>query len=189
MKGENTFTESRQVNKSGPWSSSHHITGAQNGSEYMPTLKRKRVVLTTFMFLAGLLQGGLEHSPVEAALEVYEVVMAEERSSPEISGQEAYLNVPASDGGRELLGERLFPHNPQTSVSPSENATRLQLKSPGKLPGIELGVEMHSLQAFQSVIPPENLPEGWDFKQEQPLLLRPSVNDPDYNGGFLKFTW
>ncbi|MEO8325536.1 MAG: hypothetical protein ABI618_06785 [Nitrospirota bacterium] len=87
------------------------------------------------------------------------------------------------------MSERLFPHNPEKSVLPSENPTRLQLKSPGKLPGIELGFEMHSLQALQSVIPPEDLPQGLNVKPEQPLLRPPSINAPDYNGGFLRFTW
>ena len=48
---------------------------------------------------------------------------------------------------------------------------------------------MHSLQAIQSVVPAESLPKGFDSKQDQPLLLSPSINAPDYNGGFLRFTW
>jgi hypothetical protein len=158
----------------------------------MPTLKRKTVLPAIVMFLACLLQGGLEQSSVEAALKVNEVLTVKAYPSQDGSGQNNYPILPANDGegsGKKVLGEKLFQHNPQTDVLKPENATRLQLKSPGKLPGIELGVEMHSLQAFQSVVPSENLPRGWDFKQEQPLLLPPSLNAPDYNGGFLRFTW
>ena len=65
----------------------------------------------------------------------------------------------------------------------------LSLKNPGRLPGIELGVEMHSFQAWQSFIPEERLPEEMLDSSNQPLLLPPSLNTPDYNGGFLRFTW
>jgi hypothetical protein len=158
----------------------------------MPTLKRITVLPAIVLFLACLLQGGLEQSSVEAALKGNSVLTVEAHPSQDGSGQNRYPNWPASDGegsGKNVLGEKLFQRNPQTGGLQPENVTRLELKSPGKLPGIELGVEMHSLQAFQSVVPSENLPRGWDFKKEQPLLLPPSLNTPDYNGGFLRFTW
>ncbi|MDH4194928.1 MAG: hypothetical protein OEV70_12350 [Nitrospirota bacterium] len=158
----------------------------------MARLKKKSVVLTTVMSLACLLQGGMEHTPAEAALKGNEVLIVEEYPSQDNGGQKIFPDLP--DSKREgsegtVLGEKLFQHNSEGGIFQSKKAPRLQLKSPGKLPGIELGVEMHSLQAFQSVIPPENLPKGLDFKQEQPLLLPPSINAPDYNGGFLRFTW
>lgn len=156
----------------------------------MSTLNKKRRLLITLIFLGCTLHGAMDYSPVEAALKEQEVLTVEEPPSQDVRGEGNSLNFPDSHGGEnKFLSERLFPRNPKRNAFQLENAMRLQLKSPGKLPGIELGVAMHSLQAFQSVIPPENLPESWDFKQEQPLLLRPSVNDPDYNGGFLKFTW
>ncbi len=158
----------------------------------MARLKKKRVVLASVISLACLFQGGMEHSPAEAALKANEVLTVEEYPSQDGSGQKNYPDLPESDGERSeknILGKKLIQHNPEGGVLQSKNGPRLQLKSPGKLPGIELGVEMHSLQAFQSVIPPENLPKGWDFKQEQPLMLPPSINAPDYNGGFLRFTW
>lgn len=151
------------------------------------------MVLATIMFLAGFVQVGLEPVFVEAAVKVQEVLMAEVHPPQEIRGYESYPNVSNSDGegGEQMVrGERLFQRNVQSGLfQRSGSGARLELKSPGKLPGVELGVEMHSLQAFQSVIPSENLPSGLDFKQEQPLLLRPSINAPDYNGGFLRFTW
>ncbi|HNP59720.1 MAG TPA: hypothetical protein PKM72_02705 [Nitrospirales bacterium] len=157
----------------------------------MRTLISKRVVLATIMSLAGFLQGGLDRASVQAAVKGQEVLMAEVHPPREIGG--SYPNLSNNDGeGAEekVRGERLFQRNLQSGVlQQSGNGARLQLKSPGKLPGIELGVEMHSLQAFQSVIPSENLPQGLDVKQKQPILLRPSINAPDYNGGFLRFTW
>jgi|GEM_PF-6428963 len=154
----------------------------------MPTLNKKRILLITLIAFGCVLQGAMGYSPVEAALKVQEVLTVEERPSQDVRGNSP--NFHDSHGGEnKFLNERLFQRNPRRSVLQSENGPHLQLKSPGKLPGIELGVEMHSLQAFQSVIPAENLPQGLDFKQEQPLLLRPSVNAPDYNGGFLRFTW
>jgi len=144
----------------------------------MPTLNKKKILRITLISLGCVLHGAMNYSPAEAALKGQEVLTVEERPSQDVRGEE-----------KKFLNERLFQRNPKRSAFQLENATRLQLKSPGKLPGIEFGVEMHSLQAFQTVIPPESLPQGLDFKQEQPLLLRPSVNAPDYNGGFLRFTW
>jgi len=159
----------------------------------MSIVKMKRVVIVTSMSLAWLFQVGLEHSFVQAALKTNEVLTVEEYPSQDGSRQKSYPDLPDSDekGSEEnVLGEKLFQHNSGEGVLQFKNGPSLHLKSPGKLPGIELGVEMHSFQAFQSVIPQENLPKGLlDVKQEQPLLLPPSINAPDYNGGFLRFTW
>jgi hypothetical protein len=159
----------------------------------MAVLKKKSVVLSTVMFFVCLLQGGMVYSSVQDAIKVNEVLTVEKYLPHDSSGQLDYPDLYDSDpvgSGRRDLGENLFQGNLRNGVlQQSKNGLRLHLKSPGRLPGIELGVEMHSLEAFQSVIPPENLPQGWDFKQEQPLLPPPSVNSPDYNGGFLRFIW
>jgi hypothetical protein len=65
----------------------------------------------------------------------------------------------------------------------------IPLKSPGILPGIEFRVEMHSFQALQSIVPPESLSNSFGSEQNQPLLLPPSNISPDYNAGFLRFSW
>lgn len=156
----------------------------------MPTLKKIHVFLTTLISLGCVQQGAMGYSPVEAAVQVPEALTVEEHPHQAFIEEGNSSNLPDRMGGESnFLSERLFQHHPQGRVLQFENGPRLHLKSPGKLPGIELGFEMHSLQAFQSVIPPENLPQGLNFKQEQPRLLRPSVNAPDYNGGFLRFTW
>lgn len=71
-----------------------------------------------------------------------------------------------------------------------KHGPNFSLKDPGKLPGIQLGVEMHSFQALESVIPEGTLPKEIPVNRARlPLVLPPSVNGPDYNGGFLRFTW
>ncbi len=90
--------------------------------------------------------------------------------------------------------KRLFdlPLVKQTSPNYSlqwKHGPNVFLKDPGVFPGIELGVEMHSFRALQSIIPEERLPKGIPGNSDGPLLLPPSVIAPDYNGGFLRFTW
>lgn len=83
----------------------------------------------------------------------------------------------------------LAPYNFPKKQSLLPNGSGIPLKSPGRLPGIEFGVEMHSFQALQSVVPPENLSKSFSSEQKQPLLLPPSNISPDYNAGFLRFIW
>lgn len=71
-----------------------------------------------------------------------------------------------------------------------KHGPNFSLKDPGKLPGIQLGVEMHSFQALETVIPEGTLPKEIPVNRDRlPLVLPPSINGPDYNGGFLRFTW
>lgn len=69
-----------------------------------------------------------------------------------------------------------------------KHGPNFSLKGPGRLPGIQLGVEMHSFQALETVIPEGSLPKETHVNRDR-LLLPPSLNSPDYNGGFLRFTW
>ncbi|MEX0828826.1 MAG: hypothetical protein WD032_01140 [Nitrospirales bacterium] len=88
-----------------------------------------------------------------------------------------------------LFDTPLSHYNFSQSRERSSSGSGISLKSPGKLPGIEFGVEMHSFQALQSVVPPEILSKSLNREQNQPLLLSPSNISPDYNGGFFRFTW
>ena len=128
---------------------------------------------------------------VEAALNTDEVLTAGDPVPEDNATTESSLYLRnTSAWEKRLLRETLSSANSfQEGLSQSQNSPLLHLKSPGKLPGIEFGLEMHSFQAFQSLVPPESLPKGFDLKQEQPLILPPSINAPDYNGGFLRFTW
>ncbi len=99
------------------------------------------------------------------------------------------------DEPRGLGWEHRFFDTPLASLNFKQNQFRLPsasgipLKSPGIFPGIELGVEMHSFQALQSVVPQERFSKLPNDQQSQPLLLSPAIDSPDYNGGFLRFTW
>ncbi|WP_342348840.1 hypothetical protein [uncultured Nitrospira sp.] len=70
-----------------------------------------------------------------------------------------------------------------------KHGPNFSLKDPGKLPGIQFGVEMHSFQALEGVIPQGGLPKDIHVNRDRPLRLPPSLNAPDYNGGFFRFTW
>ena len=106
------------------------------------------------------------------------------------SGEKRTWNLQKSPGWEQrFFTEPLSQHNFSKSQFRSQSGTGLSLKSPGRLPGIELGVEMHNLGALQTVVPPERLPKSLTAQENQPLLLSPSSISPDYNGGFLRFTW
>ncbi len=146
------------------------------------------VILTSISLLIlcpiGTLKG-------EAALKAHEVLTADDHAPKDNLTTESHLEPwKFQIFENQVLGEpSLKPNTHQRLFQKQEHNSLLHLKSPGKLPGIEFGFEMHSLQALQSVVPLENLPKGLDHKHEQPLLLPPSINAPDYNGGFLRFTW
>jgi hypothetical protein len=99
-------------------------------------------------------------------------------------------DLPESPGWEQRFFDKpLTQYKFQKSKFRSQNGPGLLLKSPGKFPGIEFGVEMHNLGALQTVVPLERLPKDWNSQQERPLLLPPSNISPDYNGGFFRFTW
>ena len=140
-----------------------------------------------FMLLLPLTEG---HSEAEAMLSAEATLVSVDVGPQADIAEEKTLDLGNVEGEeRNKFSESLLYKSPEKKTLQWKTGPNLRLKTPGVLPGIELGVEMHSFQALQSVVPSENLPEGLDLKQEQPLLLPPSVNAPDYNGGFLRFTW
>ncbi|HBP88783.1 MAG TPA: hypothetical protein PKK23_01170 [Nitrospirales bacterium] len=147
--------------------------------------------LTFICFSAWIVLSPLDNWKAEAAIKAEEVLTAGDPKPKNRPIMKRFLDLQNPQGWeKRLLGETFSQYHFQKSRFQSQNNPLLHLKSPGKLPGIELGVEMHSFQAFQSVIPSESLlPRGLDLKPEQPLLLPPSITTPDYNGGFLRFTW
>lgn len=129
-----------------------------------------------------------EDTKVEAALNSEEVLTANDQVPVDNSTRKRSIDLRKPQGSeKRLLRDTFSPNHFQKNQL--QNSSLFHLKSPGKLPGIEFGIEMHSIQAFQSVVPSENFPKVLDLKREQPLLLPPSINAPDYNGGFLRFTW
>lgn len=129
-----------------------------------------------------------EDLTVKAALNSEEELIASDQAPVDHSPRKRSIDLRKTHGWeKRLLGETFSQNHFQ--MNQSQNCSLFHLKSPGKLPGIEFGIEMHSLQAFQSVVPSENLPKALELKREQPLLLPPSINAPDYTGGFFRFTW
>jgi hypothetical protein len=99
-------------------------------------------------------------------------------------------DLPQGAGWEKRFFDKPYaPYNFPKSQFQSPNGSGIPLKSPGLLPGIEFGVEMHSFQALQSIVPPESLSKSFSSEQNQPLLLPPSNISSDYNAGFLRFTW
>jgi hypothetical protein len=88
-----------------------------------------------------------------------------------------------------IFDNPLSHYNFSKSQGRSTNGSGFSLKAPGMLPGIAFDIEMHSLGALQSIVPPERWSKSWNAQQEEPLLLSPSHISPDYTGGFLRFTW
>ncbi len=99
-------------------------------------------------------------------------------------------NVP-----RGLGWEHRFFDKPLAALHFRQNQFRLPsasgipLKASGMFPGIEFGIEMNSFQALRSVVPQESFSKLPNDQQSQPLLRSPAIDSPDYNGGFLRFTW
>jgi hypothetical protein len=145
----------------------------------------RNIVLSLFLVV-----GGVVSSNAEANLTVSDESMHGAPIPPASLNWDHDLAVPNSPGWEKRFFDKpLTQYNFQKSKFRSQNGPGLLLKSPGKLPGIAFGVEMHSLGALQSVVPQERLPKAWSSQQEQPLLLPPSNISPDYNGGFFRFTW
>jgi len=153
-------------------------------------IKYSTTALIPMIFFVLLLPLRGVHSEAEAMLSAEAtLVSVDVGPQADIKGKKT-LDLPDVQGEeRKIFSESFLKQSPEKNILQWKSGPNLRLKTPGLLPGIELGVEMHSFQALQSVVPAENLPKGMDPKHEQPLLLPPSPNSPDYNGGFLRFTW
>lgn len=168
-------------------------TAIPDGNYTMWTGKRHStsyIILTSVIFIFFLLLGPLGELPGEADFKTNEVLTAGDHVPEDLTTESPLESWKSEIFENQVFGDSsLKPYPHQGLFQKQQPNSLLHLKSPGKLPGIEFGIEMHSLQAFQSVVPQEVLPKGFDHKPEHPLLLPPSINAPDYNGGFLRFTW
>lgn len=91
---------------------------------------------------------------------------------------------------KQLFDVPLLQETPPKYDFQWKHGPNFSLKDPGMFPGIQFGVEMHSIQALETVIPEGSLPKEVPVNRDRlPLVLPPSVTGPDYNGGFLRFTW
>jgi hypothetical protein len=129
-------------------------------------------------------------STAESILPLNDESIAGAPPPPSPVKEDGIWNLPKSSGWEKRIFDKPYtPYYSSKSQFRSPNGSGIPLKSPGMLPGIEFGVEMHSFQALQSVVPPESLSRSFSSQQNQPLLLPPSNISPDYNAGFLRFNW
>ena len=156
-------------------------------------MKIYSAIISLVILSVSLSSGGAWSSPGEPVLPLKNESIAGAPVPPAPlapPGEERTWNLQKSSAWeKRFFNEPLSQYNFSKSQFRPKSGTGLSLKSPGRLPGIELGVEMHSLGALQTVVPPERLPKSLTAQQDQPLLLSPSNISPDYNGGFLRFTW
>lgn len=108
-----------------------------------------KLITICFSVVAGLCPMG--DVKVEAGLNGNEALTAGDPVSEDSLTAESSPALRTTPGWEEgLLGGTIFkPNSFQKELYQSQSSPFIQLKSPGKLPGIEFGVEMHSLQAFQ----------------------------------------
>lgn len=153
---------------------------------------RNRLVMIPYVLIGAIIlnAGGAWGSPAEAVLSVSEESIAGAPAPPIPVEEDRVWDLQKGSGWEKRIFDKpLSPYNFEKNQFRSPNDSGIPLKSPGILPGIEFRVEMNSFQALQSVVPPENLSKSFRFQQNQPLLLSPSNISPDYNAGFLRFTW
>lgn len=157
----------------------------------MTMRNRFSTILYATIVLSGIvLMGGVVSSNAQANLSIGDESMHGAPDSHIPLTWDHDLDLPESPGWEQrFFGKPLSQYHVPKSKFRSASGPGFSLKAPGKLPGIEFNVEMHSLGALQSVVPPERMPKGLNSQQEQPLLLPPSNISPDYNAGFLRFTW
>ena len=125
------------------------------------------------MLVAGKVAGGKEFGP-----------------TPDLTEKSATRLRDSHRWEKRLFDVPLIQQAPPKYDFQWKHGPNFSLKDPGKLPGIQLGVEMHSFQALETVIPEGTLPKEIPVNRDRlPLVLPPSINGPDYNGGFLRFTW
>ena len=139
------------------------------------------------MFLSGL---GIP-SNAEAMLAAGKVAGGKEFGpTPDLTEKSATRLRDSHRWEKRLFDVPLIQQAPPKYDFQWKHGPNFSLKDPGKLPGIQLGVEMHSFQALETVIPEGTLPKEIPVNRDRlPLVLPPSINGPDYNGGFLRFTW
>jgi hypothetical protein len=154
---------------------------------------RNRLVIVPFVLLLGAIilnAGGTWSAPAEAVLTMSDESIVEATTPPTPVAEDRVWNLPKGPGWEKRFFDKpLSPYNSPKSQFGLPNRSGIPLKSPGMFPGIEFGVEMHSFQALQSIVPPDSLSGPFSSEQNQPLLLPPSNISPDYNAGFLRFTW
>jgi hypothetical protein len=156
-------------------------------------MMRNRLTLGSFVLLtwAIILNAGVAWASTAAPVLAYgdNSIVGAALPPPPVQGGRLWDGSRRAGWENRIFEKPLSHYNFSESQVRSTNGSGISLKAPGRLPGIAFDFEMHSLGALQSVVPPEKWSKSWNAQQEQPLLLSPSHISPDYNGGFLRFTW
>lgn len=155
-------------------------------------MKNYYVMTHCLMLLGGmLLNAGLAWpSTAETIVPVDEESIAGAPAPPSPLKEDRIWDTPKELGGEYRFFDKPFSaYNFPKSKFRLPDGSVIPIKSPGRFPGIEFGVEMNSFRALQQVVPPERLSKSLNSEQNQPRLLSPTTHSPDYNGGFLRFTW
>ncbi len=171
------------------------LSGKKSRVVYYRNMKNRLVMAPTVLLIGATILNAIVgwSSPAEAVLPVNDESIAGAPTPPTSVKEDRVWDFPKGAGWEKRFFEK--PLSAYSSYNVTKNqfrspgGSRIPLKSPGMLPGIEFGVEMNSFQALQSVVPPQSFSNSFNFQQNQPLLLAPSNISPDYNAGFLRFTW
>ncbi len=155
-------------------------------------MKNHYVMAHCLMLLGGMLLNAelAWPSTAETIAPVDEESIAGAPAPPTPLKEDRIWDTPKGVGWENRFFDKpLSAYNFQRSKFRLPDGSVIPIKSPGRFPGIEFGVEMNSFQALQQVVPPERLSKALHSDQNQPRLLSPTTHSPDYNGGFLRFTW
>ena len=110
-------------------------------------------------------------STAEAVLTMSDESIAGAPPRPTPVKEDRVWNLPKGSRWEKWFFDKpLSAYNFPKSQFRLPNGSGIPLKSPGMLPGLEVGVEMHSFQALQSVVPPESLSKSLSFQQNEPPI-------------------
>jgi len=155
-------------------------------------LKNRLGMAPYILLIAAILlnAGVVLSSTTETASRMRNESIAGPPISPTPGQEDQIWNFPEGVGWEKRFFDKPFsPYKFSKLQFQLLSSSGIPLKAPGLLPGIEFGLEMHSFEALQSIVPTESLAQSFNFQSEQPLLLSPSNISPDYNAGFLRFIW
>ena len=153
--------------------------------------------ISLILIVYALLIGGITLGAGEAWASTTETVLPVSDEAPPkvalpptpVKADPVWNKSTRSEWETRLFDNPLSHYNFSKSQVRTPIGSGIPLKAPGKLPGISFDIEMHSFGALQSVVPPERWSKSFNSPQDQPLLVSPSNISPDYNGGFLRFSW
>jgi hypothetical protein len=133
-----------------PQAASYMVKGFLESKEYGCGIMVKETMPSlsffAFIFIPWLTVLLLQESKVEAALNADEILVTSEQIPVDNLTRKNPIDLREPQGWEKKLLKETFSQNHfQKSQLPSQSRPLLHLKSAGKLPGIEFGIEMHSI--------------------------------------------